>query len=62
KVRMPLPATDNDTLMPENITQLAESMSATYRTGEQWWSGSPQPETTENHADLLAALEEGLHG
>ncbi|ECU9386500.1 conjugative coupling factor TraD, PFGI-1 class, partial [Salmonella enterica subsp. enterica serovar Newport] len=62
KVRMPLPATDNDTLMPENITQLAESMSATYRTGEQWWSGSPQPETTENHADLLAALEEGLNG
>ncbi|ECU9386535.1 conjugative coupling factor TraD, PFGI-1 class, partial [Salmonella enterica subsp. enterica serovar Newport] len=62
KIRMPLPATDNDTLMPENITQLAESMLATYRTGEQWWSGSPQPETTENHADLLAALEEGLNG
>ncbi|HAV1239802.1 TPA: type IV conjugative transfer system coupling protein TraD [Salmonella enterica] len=61
KIRMPLPAADNDALMPENIAQLAEYMQSGYRTGETWWNGTVLPETPENHTELLAALEEGLN-
>lgn len=61
KIRMPLPAADNDDLMPSNIAQLVESMRANYHTGEQWWNNSTLADAPENHADLLAALEEGLN-
>lgn len=61
KIRMPLPAAGNDALMPDSIAQLAEYMQATYRTGEQWWNSAAIPDTTVDHAKLLAALEEELN-
>ncbi|MDN8600299.1 type IV conjugative transfer system coupling protein TraD [Citrobacter sp. S2-9] len=61
KIRMPLPAAENDALMPQSIATLAEQMQASYRTGEQWWSGAIMPESQGDSAALLASLEEGLH-
>ncbi|MFG6656226.1 type IV conjugative transfer system coupling protein TraD [Scandinavium sp. M-37] len=60
KVRMPLPAADNDTMMPDNIAQLAASMEAHYHTGEKWWNNATQPEAVSDNAALLKALQEGL--
>ncbi|MCX8967304.1 type IV conjugative transfer system coupling protein TraD [Erwinia psidii] len=61
KIRMPLPAVGNDTLMPDSIKQLAEYMQATYRTGEQWWNSTAMPDNPADHTALLVALEEGLN-
>ncbi|EAS1759890.1 type IV conjugative transfer system coupling protein TraD [Salmonella enterica] len=60
KVRIPLPAADQDEFMPETILQLADYMKKHYHTGEQWWSGASVPEPLSDNSDLLAALEEGL--
>lgn len=61
KIRMPLPSADNDIMMPENIAQLADYMRTSYRTGEQWWNSVAMPTmTTDDRADLLAELKEGL--
>jgi conjugative coupling factor TraD (SXT/TOL subfamily) len=49
KIRMPLPSSDNDPLMPESISRIAGYMQQNYRTGETWWSGSALP------SDALAA-------
>ncbi|AYC17870.1 hypothetical protein DZA65_00965 [Dickeya dianthicola] len=38
KIRMPLPASENDPLMPESIEKIAEYMQRNYRTAESWWS------------------------
>lgn len=40
KIRMPLPASDNDPHMPESLQRLASYMEQNYRTGETWWTGS----------------------
>ena len=61
KIRMPLPAADNDELMPGSITQLAEYMQANYHTGEQWWNNAAVPDTDIDHSALLTALQEGLN-
>lgn len=39
KIRMPLPADNNDRYMPASLKQLADNMEQNYRTGEAWWSG-----------------------
>ncbi len=61
KIRMPLPAADNDPLMPQNIAQLAEYMQAHYHTGEQWWNNTVIADTDVDHAALLAALQEDIN-
>ncbi|EJM1221382.1 type IV conjugative transfer system coupling protein TraD [Salmonella enterica] len=61
KIRMPLPAADNDELMPGSITQLAEYMQANYHTGEQWWNNAAVPDTDVDYSALLTALQEGLN-
>ncbi|NDL64273.1 type IV conjugative transfer system coupling protein TraD [Acerihabitans arboris] len=43
KIRMPLPGSGNDALMPESIGRIAEYMQQNYRTGETWWTGSALP-------------------
>lgn len=53
KIRMPLPGSGNDPLMPESISRIAEYMQQNYRTGETWWTGSALP------SDALAASAEG---
>lgn len=58
KVRMPLPATEDDALIPENITRLAESMRASYHTGEQWWNRAAMPDNERDNTALLKALQE----
>lgn len=40
KVRMPLPDSSDDALMPESITKLSEEMKKSYATGENWWIGA----------------------
>ncbi|EGT3611399.1 type IV conjugative transfer system coupling protein TraD [Morganella morganii] len=40
KIRMPLPAADDDKLMPDNIQKIAQYMEKNYRTGENWWAAS----------------------
>ncbi|MGL4725375.1 MAG: type IV conjugative transfer system coupling protein TraD [Scandinavium sp.] len=62
KVRMPLPASENDALMPESIRQLAALMQANYHTGEQWWNNVAVPEGERDNSALMAALQEGLDG
>lgn len=49
KIRMPLPDSSNDPLMPESISRIVEYMQQNYRTGENWWLGSALP------SDILAA-------
>ena len=39
KIRMPLPADNNDPHMPASLTHLADSMEKNYHTGETWWTG-----------------------
>ena len=60
KIRMPLPATENDSLMPENIRSLAGAMQANYHTGERWWNNAALPEESSDNAALIATLSEGL--
>ncbi|WP_145479762.1 type IV conjugative transfer system coupling protein TraD [Yersinia similis] len=43
KVRMPLPSTRNDPLMPESLAKIAEYMKRNYRTGDSWWTGMALP-------------------
>ncbi|MFQ6245922.1 type IV conjugative transfer system coupling protein TraD [Yersinia enterocolitica] len=43
KIRMPLPDSSNDPLMPESISRIVEYMQQNYRTGENWWLGSALP-------------------
>ncbi|MDA5543818.1 type IV conjugative transfer system coupling protein TraD [Yersinia rochesterensis] len=38
KIRMPLPSTSNDPLMPESLATIVEYMKKNYRTGDTWWS------------------------
>ncbi|OLU25502.1 conjugative coupling factor TraD, PFGI-1 class [Pseudomonas sp. PA15(2017)] len=44
KIRMPLPASNDDDLMPPNLETLANYMRKNYRTSSQWWSGAPVPD------------------
>jgi hypothetical protein len=39
KIRMPLPADNNDPHMPASLKHLADSMEKNYHTGETWWTG-----------------------
>ncbi|HCW3486317.1 TPA: type IV conjugative transfer system coupling protein TraD [Citrobacter freundii] len=39
KIRMPLPADNDDPYMPASLKQLADNMEQNYRTGESWWTG-----------------------
>ncbi|WP_227160301.1 type IV conjugative transfer system coupling protein TraD [Enterobacter cloacae] len=43
KIRMPLPASDNDSLMPDSLSQIADAMKRNYRTGDVWWTGTSLP-------------------
>ncbi|WP_145502177.1 type IV conjugative transfer system coupling protein TraD [Yersinia similis] len=43
KIRMPLPSTHNDPLMPESLAKIAEYMKRNYRTGDSWWTGTALP-------------------
>lgn len=43
KIRMPLLAAGNDSLMPESLTKIAKYMKKNYRTGDTWWSGTALP-------------------
>ncbi len=56
KIRMPLPDSGNDPLMPESISRIAGYMRQNYRTGETWWSGSALP------SDALPASIPGDEG
>lgn len=40
KIRMPLPADNNDPHMPASLKHLADSMEKNYHTGETWWTGT----------------------
>lgn len=41
---MPLPAGDDDVLMPADLQKIAVNMEKNYRTGENWWAAGHQPE------------------
>ena len=41
KIRMPLPAAGEDTLMPPDLQKIAQYMEKNYRTGETWWTATP---------------------
>ncbi|EBD3761209.1 TPA: type IV conjugative transfer system coupling protein TraD [Salmonella enterica] len=43
KVRMPLPASVDDEMMPKNLQSIVTTMRKNYRTGDTWWSGSALP-------------------
>ncbi len=45
KIRMPLPAAEDDALMPDNLRQIADDMQRNYRTSDTWWSDTILPET-----------------
>lgn len=60
KVRMPLPAAENDALMPESVRALATAMQANYHTGERWWNNAALPDEGNDNAALITALTEGL--
>lgn len=62
KVRMPLPAVENDVMMPESIAQLSAYMRANYHTGEQWWNNAARSDGDVDNSALMAALKEGLDG
>ncbi|WP_111748818.1 type IV conjugative transfer system coupling protein TraD [Salinisphaera orenii] len=44
KIRMPMPAADDDTEMPTDIADMAERMAAHYNTGEAWWTSVAPPD------------------
>ncbi len=48
KLRMPLPSSKNDPLMPPNLESLAADMERDYRTGETWWLGSSMAVAADN--------------
>lgn len=52
KIRMPLPGSSNDDLMPENLEKLAGYMRKNYRTSEGWWSGMSVPDDNAALEDL----------
>ncbi|MHB0818474.1 type IV conjugative transfer system coupling protein TraD [Stutzerimonas stutzeri] len=54
KIRMPLPASNDDDLMPENLEVLANYMRKNYRTSSQWWTGS----TPDDEDSALDDLED----
>ncbi|WP_445375469.1 type IV conjugative transfer system coupling protein TraD [Photorhabdus tasmaniensis] len=54
KIRMPLPAADDDDLMPASLQKIADDMRKHYRTSESWWSGSAMPD--DRQVDLNAVL------
>jgi conjugative coupling factor TraD (TOL family) len=56
KVRMPLPATDPDEMMPQDLQELAGYMRQRYTEAGDWWNDSGDPELQE--ADLPAELLE----
>ncbi|MDC9612925.1 type IV conjugative transfer system coupling protein TraD [Xenorhabdus khoisanae] len=43
KIRMPLPDSKDDVLMPESLKKIEEYMRKNYRTGESWWSARQLP-------------------
>ncbi len=52
KIRMPLPASNEDDLMPESLEVLASYMRKNYRTSGQWWTGSAIPDDSSVIDDL----------
>lgn len=58
KIRMPLPKTDPNEKIPDNIQKLAEYMRQNYGESGQWWlnSYSPLPVKDELPEDLIADL------
>lgn len=60
KIRMPLPGSGNDPLMPESISQIAQYMQQNYRTGETWWTGSGLPSDALPASPLQDAVAAGV--
>jgi len=40
KIRMPLPSSEDDDMMPENIQAIASDMKRRYLTNDHWWAGA----------------------
>ncbi|SFU56097.1 type IV conjugative transfer system coupling protein TraD [Xenorhabdus koppenhoeferi] len=54
KMRMPLPDSKDDVLMPESLKKIEEYMRKNYRTGESWWSASQLPNDIQEIPTQLA--------
>lgn len=52
KIRMPLPASKGDDLMPADLEVLASYMRKNYRTSGQWWAGSASPGANDSESTL----------
>ena len=59
KLRMPLPAVENDALMPENLQAIAAAMAKNYRTGESWWTSAAMPDAPLMAEDADTEADDG---
>lgn len=59
KLRMPLPAVENDALMPDNLQAIAAAMAKNYRTGESWWTSEALPDAPVRVEDADAEAGDG---
>ncbi|MCT6866491.1 MAG: type IV conjugative transfer system coupling protein TraD [Gilliamella apicola] len=55
KIRIPLPSSVDDDLIPESIAALVQDMEKNYRTGVSWWTGEPMEyiESVDNNSKEL---------
>ncbi len=53
KIRMPLPAADDDDLMPASLQKIADDMRKHYRTSESWWSAGSMPSGSQADLDVM---------
>lgn len=53
KIRMPLPAADDDDLMPASLQKIADDMRKHYRTSESWWSAGSMPSDSQADLDMM---------
>lgn len=53
KVRMPLPSSENDVMMPPDMSAMVTAMRKSYRTGDTWW---PVISTLPDRESLPATL------
>ncbi|EIF9977310.1 conjugative coupling factor TraD, PFGI-1 class, partial [Salmonella enterica] len=72
KIRMPLPSSENDDMMPPDMAAMVTAMRKNYRTGDTWWPViSTLPDTMPVQVTVPAAKDiqvsagmpgEGLNG
>ncbi|AWK40980.1 hypothetical protein J8V43_16620 [Photorhabdus laumondii] len=55
---MPLPAADDDDLMPISLQKIADDMRKHYRTSESWWSAGSMP--SDSQIDFNVMLNPAL--